>query len=90
MDTSFTLTQQPNSEQQQQQPKHAAAKTIKPPQIIIYQVRDYDIVQNYLNRKLEQCYKITLLNSGDLNVETEDHYRTASKMLNEAKFTWSS
>ena len=44
MDTSFTLTQQPNSEQQQQQPKHAAAKTIKPPQIIIYQVRGYDIV----------------------------------------------
>jgi tRNA splicing ligase len=25
-----------------------------------------------------------------LNVETEDHYRTASKVLNEAKFTWSS
>ena len=23
-------------------------------------------------------------------METEDHYRTASKMLNEAKFTWSS
>jgi uncharacterized OB-fold protein len=46
IDISFTLTQQPNSEQQQQQPKHAAAIAIKPPPIIMYQVRDYDIVCN--------------------------------------------
>jgi hypothetical protein len=44
MDTSFTSTQQLNCEQQQQQPKHAAAKIIKPLQIIMYHLRDYDIL----------------------------------------------
>ena len=92
MDDFFTSPQQPNSDQRQHQPKYAAEEIIKPPPIIIYQVRNYDIVYNYLNTKFEQCYKIALLNRGDLklNVETEDHYRTASKMLNEAKYTWSS
>jgi hypothetical protein len=62
---------------------------MKPPPIIIYQVRDYDIY-NYLNTKLERKYRITLLNSGDLklNVVTAEHYRTASQMLNEAQFMW--
>jgi hypothetical protein len=43
MDTSFISTQQLNCEQQQQ-PKHAEAKIIKPLQIIIYQLKDYDIL----------------------------------------------
>jgi hypothetical protein len=41
--TSFTSTRRPNSEQQQQ-PKRATRKAIKHPQIIIYQVRDCDIL----------------------------------------------
>jgi hypothetical protein len=46
----------------------------------MYQVRNYVIVRNYLNIKLEQRYKTILLNSGYLkrNVDTEDHNRTGS------------
>jgi hypothetical protein len=56
---------------------------MKPPPIIIYQVRDYDAIYSYLNTKLDHNYKITLLNNGDLklNVDTADLFRTASKML---------
>jgi TolA-binding protein len=90
MDISCNTPKQSSSEQHQQQPKHEAAKSPKLPPIIIYQVRVYDIIYYiyYLNTKLEQNYIITLLNSGDLKliVDTEDHYRTASKMLNEAQF----
>jgi len=59
--------------------------------VIIYQVRDYDTIYSYLNTKLEDNYKITLLNNGDLklNVDTADLYQTASKMLTEAQFKWS-
>lgn len=47
-------------------------------------------IYNYLNIKRVQNYRITLLNSGDLKliVNTEDRYRTTSKMLNEARFIW--
>jgi hypothetical protein len=91
MDTSCNAPKQPNSEQRQQQPQHEVAKSMKPPPIIIYQVRDYEIIYNYLNTKLERKYRITLLNSGDLklNVITAEHYRTASQMLKEAQFMWS-
>ena len=74
-----------------QQPCGGATKTMKPPPIIIYQVRDYDTIYRYLNTTLELNFKITLLNNGDLklNVDPEEHYRTASKMLTEAQFLWS-
>ena len=74
-----------------QQSSGEATKSMKPPPIIIYQVRDYDTIYRYFNTKLELKYKITLPNNGDhkLNVDTEDHYRTASKMLTEAQFLWS-
>jgi hypothetical protein len=74
-----------------QQLSSEAAKPIKPPPILIYQVHDYDSIYNYLNMKLDHNYKITLLNNGDLklNVDTADLYRTALKMLTEAQFKWS-
>jgi hypothetical protein len=83
MDTSPSTSKQTNSEHPMQQPNCEAAKPMKPPPIIIHQVRDYDIIYRYLNTKLEHKYKVTLLNNGDLklNVDTEDLYRTASKML---------
>jgi len=91
MDTSSNTTKQANPDQPMQQPNSEAAKPMKPPPIIIHQVRDYDIIYRYLNTKLEHKYKITLLNNGDLklNVDTEDLYRTASKMLTEVQFIWS-
>jgi TFIIF-interacting CTD phosphatase-like protein len=91
MDTSSNTSKQANPEQPMQQSNCEAAKPMKPPPIIIYQVRDYDIIYRYLNTKLEHKYKITLLNNGDLklNVDTEDLYRTASKMSTEAQFIWS-
>ena len=74
-----------------QQSSGEATKSMKPPPIIIYQVRDYDTIYRYLNTKLELKYKITLLNNGDLklNVNTEDHSRTVSKMLTEVQILWS-
>jgi hypothetical protein len=91
VEASCSTSKQPTSAERQQRPDQAAVKTPKPPPIIIYQVRDYDVIYKYLNTKLEQKYRITLLNSGDLklNVDTEEHYRTASMMLNEAQFIWS-
>jgi hypothetical protein len=88
MDTSSNTPKQANPEQPMQQSNCEAAKPMKPPPIIFYQVRDYDIIYRYLNKKLEYKYKITLLNNGDLklNVDNEDLYRTASKMLTEAQF----
>jgi len=90
MDTPPTPSTQPIQEQQLQQPSSETTNPIKPPPIIIYQVRDYDTIFNYLNTKLVHNYKITLQNNGDLklNVDTADHYRTASKMLTEAQFRW--
>jgi hypothetical protein len=86
MDTFCNTPKQPSSEQCQQQSQHEMAKSMKPRPIIIYQVRDYDIIYNYLNTKLERKYRITLLNSGDLklSVHSAEHYRTASQMLYEA------
>ena len=91
MEASCSTTKQSTSAQHQQRPDQTAAKNPKPPPIIIYQVRDYDVVYKYLNTKLEQKCRITLQNSGDLklNVDTEEHYRMASMMLNEAQFIWS-
>jgi hypothetical protein len=88
MEISFTYSTQPPQDQPIQQPSSEAAKPIKPPPIIIYQVRDYDAIYRYLNTKLDHNYKITLLNNGDLklNVDTSDLY---SKMLTEAQFKWS-
>jgi hypothetical protein len=88
VEASWSTSKQSTSAQRQQRPDQAAVKNPKPSPIIIHEVRDYDVVYNYLNTKLEQKYMITLLNSGDLklNVDTEEHYRTASKMLNEAQF----
>jgi len=91
VEASCSTTKQSTSAQHQQRPDQTAAKNPKPPPIIIYQVRDYDVVYKYLNTKLEQKCRITLQNSGDLklNVDTEEHYRMASMMLNEAQFIWS-
>jgi hypothetical protein len=91
MDTSSNTSKQANPEQPMQQTNCEAAKPMKPPPIIFHQVRDYDIIYRYLNKKLGHKYKITLLNNGDLkfNVDNEDLYRTASKMLTEAEFIWS-
>jgi hypothetical protein len=91
METSSTSSTQPLQDQPMQQPNSEAGKSIKPPPIIIYQVRDYDAIYSYLNTKLDHNYKITLLNNGDLklNVDTADLCLTASKMLTEAQFKWS-
>jgi hypothetical protein len=91
MDTPSTPSTQRTQDQQIQQPSSETTKPITPPPIIIYQVRDYDTILNYLNTKLVHNYKITLQNIGDfkLNVDTANHYRTASKMLTEAQFKWS-
>ena len=91
METSPCTSKHVTSEQPMQQPSGGAIKTMKPPPIIIYQVRDYDTIYKYLNTTLELNFKITLLNNGDLklNVDPEEHYRTASKMLTEAQFLWS-
>jgi len=91
METSPSTSKHVTSEQPMQQSSGEATKSMKPPPIIIYQLRDYNTIYRYLNTKLELRYKITLLNNGDLklNVDTEDHYRTASKMLTEAQFLWS-
>lgn len=95
MNRSFTPPQRLDSEQQQRQqkqPELPIKKVPKPPPIMIYQVEDYEYVYKFLNRKLENCYKVTLMNNGILkmNVDTEEHYRVATEMLNEAKFNWSS
>jgi hypothetical protein len=91
VEASCSTSKQSTSAPRQQRPDHTAVKNPKPPPIIIYQVRDYNVIYKYLSTKLEQKYRITLLNSGDLklNVDTEEHYRMASKMLNEAQFIWS-
>jgi hypothetical protein len=91
MDTSSTSSTQPTQDQPKKQPTGETAKPIIPPPIIIYQVRDYETIYSYLNTKLDHNYKITLLNNGDLklNVDTADLYRTASNMLTEAQFKWS-
>jgi hypothetical protein len=90
-DTSSTSSTQPTQDQPKQRPTGEAAKPIKPPSIIIYQVSDYETIYSYLNTKLDHNYKIALLNNGDLklNVDTAYLYRTASKMLTEAQFKWS-
>jgi hypothetical protein len=49
MDTSSTPSTQTTQDQQIQQPSSETTKPIKPPPIIIYQVRDYDTIFNYLN-----------------------------------------
>jgi hypothetical protein len=81
----------PLTQSTQEQSSIEKTKPIKPPPIIIYQVRDYDTIFNYLNKKLVHNFKITLQNNGDLklNVDSADHYRTASKILTEVQFKWS-
>ena len=53
METSPSTSQHVTSEQPMQQSSGEATKTMKPPPIIIYQVRDYDTIYRYLNTKLE-------------------------------------